>query len=362
MKVALLSGANVIHTSRWANGLAEAGVEVHLLSAHSSIHQLDDRVHLHELPFRAPWGYALNVPAVRRLLASLQPDLLNAHYASGYGTLARLCGFRPFLLSLWGSDIYDFPQSSAFHRRLVAANIRSADAIASTSRCMARRMMEVQTHSHVHITPFGVDERLFRPFDVSNRIAEELVIGTVKTLAPKYGVNTLIEAFAKAWEGLGLPEKLFLEISGDGPQRADLEALARRLGVADRVRFFGRVAHERVPEMLNRLDIYVALSRLDSESFGVAILEASACEKPVLVSDADGPAEVTLNGETGIIVPRGNPDAAAAALIRLIKDPAERARMGAAGRTHVIENYTWTTSVEAMLSVYESIISDHKNA
>ncbi len=357
MRVALMSGANAIHTTRWANGLAAAGADVHLLSAHPLRHHLDERVHMHELPFRAPWGYLLNVPAVRRMLASIQPDLVNAHYASGYGTLARLCGFRPLLLSVWGSDVYDFPRKSSSHRRLVAANIRAADAIGSTSHCMARETMAVQTHGQVHITPFGVDERLFYPFEVPGRPKDELVIGTVKTLAPKYGVDTLIEAFAMAWVRLGRPNELVLEISGDGPQRSELEALALRLGVSDRVRFYGRIPHERVPEMLNRLDIYVALSR--DESFGVAILEASACAKPVLVSDADGPVEVTVDGKTGLIVARNDPGAAAEALVRLIEDPAMRARMGAAGRSHVIEHYTWDDSVRQMLAVYEAVIARH---
>ena len=355
MRVALMSGANVIHTTRWANGLATAGVDVHLLSAHPLQHHLDERVCFHKLPFPAPWGYALNVPAVRSLLASIQPDLLNAHYASGYGTLARLCGFRPLLLSVWGSDVYDFPRKSGFNHRLLAGNIRAADAIGSTSHCMARETMSVQSHEHVHITPFGVEEQLFNSFEGPDRPKGELVVGTVKTLAPIYGLDTLIEAFAMAWEHLERPKGLILEISGDGPQRSELEALALRLGVSERVRFFGRIPYEQVPEMLNRMDIYVALSR--HESFGVAILEASACAKPVVVSDADGPAEVTVDGKTGLIVSRNDPRAAAEALVRLIENPTMRISMGAAGRSHVIEHYTWDDSVRQMLAVYEAVIA-----
>lgn len=355
MRVALMAGANAIHTIRWANGLAAAGLDVHLLTAHPLCHKLDAKVHLHQLPFRAPWGYLLNVVAVRRLLESIKPDLLNPHYATGYGTLARLSGFRPLVLSVWGSDVYDFPRKSNVHRRLLAANILAADVIGSTSFCMARVTKAVQVHNKVHITPFGIDENLFHPFEVEGRSSDELVIGTIKTLGPKYGVDTLIEAFAIAWDQLGCPDNLYLEISGGGPQRSELEELVVRLGVSERVRFFGPVPHERVPEMLNRLDVYVALSRV--ESFGVAILEACACAKPVLVSDADGPAEVTVDGETGLIVERDSPNAAAEALVKLIEEPAMRTRMGAAGRLHVIEHYTWENSVRQMLAAYEAAMA-----
>jgi glycosyltransferase involved in cell wall biosynthesis len=175
-------------------------------------------------------------------------------------------------------------------------------------------------------------------------------------LKEKYGIDTLIEAFALAWQRIGKPENLILEITGDGPDREKLEALTVQLGIGERVIFHGAVSHQNVPQMLNRLDIYVALSRLDSESFGVAILEASACELPVIVSDADGPAEVVKNCVTGEIVPRESPEKAALAICALINDPVKRLEMGKAGREHVLEHYTWAKSVDLMLNAYEKTI------
>jgi glycosyltransferase involved in cell wall biosynthesis len=103
--------------------------------------------------------------------------------------------------------------------------------------------------------------------------------------------------------------------------------------------------------VLNRLDIYCAFSRF--ESFGVAILEASACEKPVIVSDADGLAEVTLDGQTGLVVPKEDIDASANAMVKLIQDVQLRQQMGKAGRQHVLENYTWDKSLDLMLDAYK---------
>ena len=354
MKVALLAGAHSVHTVRWANGLASTGAEVHLISAHRLAGALDDTVVFHPLPIRAPWGYLAAAGALRGILRDVNPDILNAHYATGYGLLARLSRFQPLLLSVWGSDVYDFPRKSCVHRQFLASNLKHASALASTSRCMARQVAETWAHAHVFITPFGVDEKRFTPRH-RDLNAPCLVVGTVKALKNKYGVDTLIEAFALAQAQLA-PRAVLLEITGTGPEEGALKALAARLGVADSVIFHGAVEHERIPSMLDRLDIFAALSRLDSESFGVAILEAAAAGKPVVVSDADGPAEVTIDGSTGFIVRRNDPLAAANAIVQLARSPEMMREMGEAGRRHVLTHYTWDRSVALMYEAYGKTI------
>ncbi len=354
MKIVLLAGAHSIHTARWANGLVSRGVEVHLISAHDNAHELDSRVQLYILNAQAPLGYFINVFEVKVLLKQIQPDLVNAHYATGYGLSARLVGFQPTMLSIWGSDVYDFPKKSFLHRWLLKGNLQAATAIGSTSHCMARKTAETFQHSLIFITPFGIDENIFSFKEIA-REKTKLVIGTVKTLSSTYGIDTLIEAFAFVVRCYPSPNQLVLEITGDGPDFDSLRALAISLDVEKQVVFHGAVSHERVPELLIRLDIYVALSR--SESFGVAILEASACERPVVVSDAEGCAEVTIDGETGFVVPRDNPQAAADAILKLINDEALRLQMGQAGRLNVLEHYTWDRSLDLMMDAYTKVIN-----
>ena len=355
MKILLLAGANCIHTARWANGLVSRGIEVHLVSAHENSHELDSRVNLHILKNKAPLGYFSAVFEVRKLIKHIQPGLVNAHYATGYGTLARLVGFKPTLLSVWGSDVYDFPEKSFLHRWLLKGNLKSANAIASTSHCMALKTAETYQHDKVFITPFGIDETLFKALPAV-KDPVQIVLGTVKTLKHLYGIDVLIRAFAQAWHSLNQPSHLKLEISGGGPDLEVLQALAKDLGVLPQITFHGQVDHKQVPTMLNRLDIYCAFSRF--ESFGVAILEASACEKPVIVSDADGPAEVTLDGITGLVVPKEDVDASAKAMIKLIQDQQLRQKMGKAGRQHVLENYTWDKSLDLMLEAYQNTMAN----
>lgn len=359
MKVALLAAANSIHTIRWANGLAEQGIEIHLISAHALRHDLDKRVVLHLLPVKAPLGYVFSARALRRILRRIRPDILNAHYATGYGSLARLSWNGPSLLSVWGSDVYDFPLKSIFHRWLLRGNLMWATAIGSTSQCMLKKTAETFKPYLSFVTPFGIDEDRFHP---ATKVKDDrvVVVGTIKTLSAKYGIDTLIQAFALVRRKVGDKIDVKLEISGSGPDKQKFELMVQRLGIADKVIFHGNIQHDSVPSMLHRMDIYVALSRLDSESFGVAILEASACATAVVVSDADGPAEVTIDGRTGFIVPRNKPEAAAEALINLIEQPELRDRMGNEGRHHVLNHYTWSHSIDLMLRAYSRTIEFYR--
>lgn len=361
MKIVLLAGASTIHTVRWANGLVAAGHEIHLISQHPVFDKLHPSVQVYLFPYRGVLGYFTMVPGVNSLLKKIKPDLVNAHYASGYGTTAHLINFHPWILSVWGSDVYDVPYQSIFHKYLVRKNLLSADSVASTSLCMARQVRQLAPLvGEIAITPFGVDMSLYKNIQPESPVQKDtLVIGTVKTMSKNYGIDTLIIAFSCLLENMKYKIRLpvpniRLRLVGGGDQLPSLKNLAQKIGVKDRIDFVGRVPHGRVPDELRKIDIYVALSR--SESFGVAIVEASAAGRPVVVSDVGGLPEVTVEGVTGLVVPRENPAAAAAALEKLVLDPALRYRMGQAGKQHVSQKYDWETCVDTMVKVYRTTL------
>lgn len=361
MKVVFLGPAGSIHTQRWVEALDRRGLRVVLATQHDSGEwQAPPGVQVCRLPHSGNGGYFANAPALRRLLAVEKPDLVNAHYASGYGTTAALARFEPTLLSVWGSDVFEFPHQSWLKGALVRWNLRSADAVASTSEAMAHAVGDLvpALRGRIHLTPFGVDIRRF-----DRRARQDngnVTIGTVKSLADCYGIDLLIRAYARLKADpdiarANLQDKLRLLIVGGGPQREELEALVRQLGVQDTSHFVGRVPHDDVPEWLGRLDIYAAPSR--SESFGVAVIEASACGVPVVVSDVGGLPEVVSAGRTGLVVERENVAALADAFKQLVLDPARRQAMGDAGRTFVVERYEWALCVDRMIRCYEAVIA-----
>lgn len=363
MRVVLLSGASSIHTVRWANALASKGLEIHLISQHPPLEALNSNVKSHIFPFKGEWGYFLYARRIKRLVEDIRPDLVNVHYASGYATTARLIGFHPTLLSVWGSDVYDFPNKSFIHKHLVKKNINFSDLIASTSHCMAKQTNSLlKKKRDIKITPFGVDLKRYNCINpLKNKdFDEKIIIGTVKVLAPKYGIDTLIKSFSILQERLKvthpiLAENLILRIVGDGPQRNDLENLVKKLNLAKYVEFLGRVNHTEVPNILSSFDIFVALSRLDSESFGVAIIEAGAAKRPVVVSDVAGLKEVVVPQKTGLVVPKDNPQAASEAIEKLILNYSLRYNLGINGYHHVSQLYNWDCNVENMINIYKKL-------
>jgi glycosyltransferase involved in cell wall biosynthesis len=323
------------------------------------MHPLEDEgllpreVTVHLLPFANPHGYFLNVPWVRTLLRRVRPSFLHAHYASGYGTLAERAGFHPVVLSVWGSDVLVFPEKSPWRHRLVRRNLAAADLVAVTSEVLRRRVMELGVEQErIALTPFGIDCRVFRPVDRSAS-DREFVIGTVKSLEYVYGVDLLIRAFAQLKARYPM-SRLRLVIAGKGSLETDLKSLAEELGIGGVTEFTGFVPHTEVPRLLRRFSVFVALSR--RESFGVAVLEASATGLPVVVSDTDGFMETMRDGETGIMVPARYQEAAAA-LERLFLDPDLMRRLGVAGRRFVEREYDWQRSLDRMETAYDLLLT-----
>lgn len=360
MKILLLTDQGSIHAARWANTLVQRGHEIHLATCHDTRESLLPAIRVHKLSYRPPFCYYLARTQLRKLLRDIKPDLLHAHFASGYGTLGRLAGFHPYILSVWGSDVYDFPYRNRWNFRVLKKNLEAADRICSTSHAMAEHTRGLGAHiEDIHITPFGIDVGLFSPDEVQSKGAG-ITVGTVKTLADKYGIDVLIRAFARARQLIvdydhDAAALMRLLIVGGGDKRTELETLATELGVGDVTTFAGPVSHTQVPAQLRKLDVYVALSR--SESFGVAVLEASASGLPVIVSDVGGLPEVVEDNITGLVVKSENVEEAAIAIKTLVLDPQLRERFGKAGRVHVMKHYEWQSNVTQMESIYKEVLS-----
>jgi L-malate glycosyltransferase len=361
MKIAILGSANVIHTVRWVNSLS-VNNDVHLVTMHEEgINKISDRVSIHYLPFKSKVGYLVNYYRCKKILSEIRPDILNAHYASGYGLIGTMVNYHPYALSVWGADVYDFPYYSFIHMWITLKNLESSDAILSTSKVMAEQVEKIYSpKKDIYITPFGVDTEIFKPDIQRKSSISSLVVGTVKTLESKYGIDTLIEAFSIVYKSREKYSKnICLKIIGSGSEKQKLQQLVLSLNLSEAVEFLGFVPHDLVPKYLNDFDIYVAVSRLDSESFGVAIIEASACEIPVIVSNVGGLVEVVKDGETGLIVPKEDPSSLADALEALLLDEDRRSEIGRNGRRHVEYFYSWDKCVLTMENVYKEVIQEY---
>ena len=366
MKVLILGDINSSHVIKWATGLHEKGIDVVVFSL-SAVR--DDTSSTYNnithycmgvkggafnSPDTSKWQYLKHVSKLKQIIKDHNPNIVHAHYATSYGTLATVSGFHPRIISVWGSDVFDFPKKSIIHRKLLEYNLNRADRILSTSKVMA---VETKKYAQkdVMVTPFGIDMQRFKPNSVQ-RSSDEIVVGTVKAMEDKYGIHILIDAFnllcAKHKQ-----KKLKLLLVGGGTQLERYKNRAQELGLGSKVEFTGRVNFSDIPSYHNMIDIYVAVSTLDSESFGVAIIEASSCAKPVVVSDVGGLPEVVDNNITGYVVPRNNVRATFEAINSLVVDSQIRERMGIEGRKRVAEFYNWEDNLNLMIEIYQRTIN-----
>ncbi|SFD86286.1 Glycosyltransferase involved in cell wall bisynthesis [Lentibacillus persicus] len=365
MKICFLAEVESSHAVRWINAMVNRGHDIHLVTMHdTTLHDIDYRVSVHKLKVPAPVGYYANWLEAAILVKKIKPDLLHVHYATGYGTLARLVNYKPALLSVWGSDVYLFPEQSRRNESIIRKNLAFVDRITSTSYAMKTQTEKfVKPASSIDVIPFGIDLNLFKPGEPKTN--DSIVIGTIKRLKHVYGIDTLIKATAELIAYLrsnhfdDIAGKIRLMIVGEGPDLKELQQLAEKLQIGHITEFVGAVPNNQVPQYLNQLDVYCAFSR--SESFGVAVLEASACEVPVVVSRVGGLPEVVKDEETGFMVEPDNVDDSVNKLARLVMDQEKRRLMGSKGREFVRNDYAWSRNVVQMEKVYFDMIYNKTN-
>jgi glycosyltransferase involved in cell wall biosynthesis len=201
----------------------------------------------------------------------------------------------------------------------------------------------------VVIPQFGIDPDLFAPATAPS--AQPFTIGYAGGLVPEKGVDTLLRACR------ALPGSWRLLVAGEGAQRPALEALADRLGIADRIEWRGRLGSLHMPRFYQELDVLVLPSRTRrhwQEQFGRVLVEAMACGVAVIGSDSGEIPHVI--GDAGLIFPEGDEAALAAHLDRLRREPDRRAELGRRGRARVLDHFTQARIARATYAVYRQML------
>jgi glycosyltransferase involved in cell wall biosynthesis len=247
----------------------------------------------------------------------------------------------------------DFPNKGFLYKKIVKGNLKSADVLLATSPTIVAYIHQL-VETKVHIIPFGINTEVFKPLPVNKVIDDSIVIGTVKSLESIYRIDLILKAFAKVKNQENIP-KLKLLIVGGGSLEQELKQLANDLHIEKHVFFIGKVSMDEVPKYHNMIDIFVNVS--DDESFGVSVLEASACARPVIVTKVGGLRDVMINNETGIMISKDNEEELTEAIIDLVLHPDKRKTMGIAGREFVQKNYELMICVKNMLEIYNAVLT-----
>ena len=290
------------------------------------------------------------LPAVAhaRRIRGLGVEHVHAHFAT-FPALTAWVAFRltgvPYSFTSHAHDLF-------VHQVFLGRKIRDARFLVTISEFNRRFLAQAAGAPPIHVVHAGIDSGGYRarPRDLSG--TRRLRALTVAKLQEKKGHAVLLEALAGAPE----LERLDLELIGDGELRAPLEAQVRRLGLEHRVRFLGALPQERVAERLDAADLFVLPSVIarsgQMEGIPVALMEALACELPVVATAMSGVPELVREGETGLLARPGSPEDLRAALVRTLADPAASAERAAAGRRLVAEEFDLAISGEILTRLF----------
>ena len=293
-----------------------------------------------------------------------QADVIHAHWAIPTGPAALLAAHRlrlPAVITMHGGDVYvnpeqgyDFP-TRWYVRPALRWTLRHAQALtAITEDCRHHALRAGAPPELVHIVFNGTDLRRFSPDPsgtkpVDPRFGPRMIFAC-RQLFPRKGIRFLIEAAAQLKPRF--PD-LHLVLAGDGFERPDLVRLAEQLGIGEQVTFLGWVPNAALPPYYRAAAVSVIPSL--EEGFGIPAAEAMGCGVPVVATDAGGLPEVVEHGVTGLVVPRGDSVALAAAIGSLLEDAELRRRMGEAGRERALRLFDWDRTAEQLEELYRRI-------
>lgn len=350
-RIVLFGWADSVHIQRWAAGLSARGFQIKLISlGRKPVADVETVI----IPRAGRHSYLTQASGAAREARTFKPDLVHAHYVTGYGLWALRTGFEPTVVSAWGSDVVG--AESSIVRKLLARKVfRYANHVTVPSHFLREKVLDLApgTETRMSIIPFGVtipDHAYDPPPLKPTRIC------FMKALMHRYGPDILLRAIAKVKESI--PD-IRLSIAGTGEMETVLRRLTAELDLEENVSFVGFVDNREIYSFISKHH-FMAMPSLE-ESFGVAAVETAASGRAVIATNVGGIPEVVLDGETGLLVPPGDVDALAAAIVRLSTDEALNRRLGDNGREFARSRFDWERSLDMMADLYMRLIHEARN-
>ena len=363
-------GSGVVATEL-GQALAARGHEIHFIaySLPFRLNQVTENIYFHEVSvnryplFDFP-PYALSLTSKMVDVAKYEKlDLLHVHYAIPHATSAVLARDIlkqqskriPIVTTLHGTDITIVGQDASY-TPVVTYSINASDGVTAVSDFLRKETYDAfEIEVPIQVIPNFIDTKNFYRLEKEHFRgaiceADQKVVVHVSNFRRVKNVSHVVETFHRILHA-GVPAKLLLV--GDGPDRSNVEQLSRDLGIQDKVRFLGK--QDPIQEILSISDLFLLTS--GSEAFGLAPLEAMACNVPVVCSDIGGLPELIEGSGAGYLCPVGDIEAFAAASIKILTDDQLHEQMSQRAREYVVRNFDTATIVSMYEDYYEKVLT-----
>jgi glycosyltransferase involved in cell wall biosynthesis len=346
LRLAFLGDVNSVHLRRWAGFFAERGHRVTLFAGtNQSIEPgLPPSISVERFrPFNArgpfpPGSFLLARRSIRRAMGRSRPDVVNAHFMNPHGWHAWMSGHHPYVVTLWGSDVFIAPRLHWAVARFGRITLRAADMVMVNSEALRRGALELGAPpERTEMVQWGVDLTRFAPGPDPVELRARLgldgrrVVFSPRAIAPLYRQGVIVRALAQ------LPADVTVVMSrhrSDAAEVAAVERQAESLGLADRLVLLPYIEDADMPDLVRLADVVVSVPASDSTS--ATILEALACGRQVVAADLVSVREWLGDLDPQALVPVDDVDATAAAIARALgRDAAQRAELGRRARAIV---------------------------
>lgn len=361
MKICYIANGESVHTRKWVKYFADRGYDVHLVTFDKT--EEIQGVKIRKLRYFSRFAYPIRILNVMKAVNDVDAHVLHAHFVSHYGVYAALTGFKPLVVSAWGSDVLIEPKRSIIKKYLVKYVLKRADLITCDAEHMKEALKQLgAAPEKIRLIYFGVDTRKFSPREKSEDLKARLAIYdspaviSLRNLEPLYDVKSLIEAIPLVLEKI--PETKFV-IAGGGSEERALKNLAVSLGVSNSVRFMGFVPNDELPKYLTSMDVYVSTSLSDA-GIAASTAEAMACGLPMIITDVADNRKWVQDGVNGFVIPVRDPKLLAEKIVYLLKNENVRKGFGAMNRKIVEERNDYYKEMAKMADIYEKLVERRK--
>ena len=297
LKLCFIANPNSIHTEKWLRYFINQMHEVHLIPVRNYNKRIPGVIyHNLEGKFKSiPILWIIEkIIKARRLIKKLSPDIIHGHYISGSGILSYLCGFKPLVITAWGSDINSYSEYSFVKKILLRRTVQNANLITVVSNDLRKRVIKLgASRENSYIIQFGIDTKLFHSgYDVSAlkkklKIEDnEKIIFSPRMMLFKYNIDNIIKAFKllqRDFGNLRLILKSYLEKDKDKGYIKYIKRLVKELGIEDRTIFIGQVKYSTMPKLYNLSDVVVSIPNTDGAP--LSVLEGMACGCNIVASN-----------------------------------------------------------------------------